>query len=80
MFLIFSSLELLFVVFVVGFDDLLHQAVAHHVLLSEAVDGDVVDALQDLGCHREPASIAKGKVRLGGVSRHDRLGMVAKAR
>ena len=40
----------------VGFDDLLHQTVAHHVFFSEVALRDAVHALEDLKCIHKAAA------------------------
>ena len=52
----------------VGFDDLLHQTVAHHIFFSEVALRDAVHALENLKCIHKAAAGAVGQVDLSEVA------------
>ena len=55
----------------VGFDDLLHQTVTHHVFFGEVALRDAVHAFEDLKCIHKAAAGAVGKVDLSDVAGND---------
>ena len=55
----------------VGFDDLLHQTVAHHIFFSEVALRDAVHALENLKCIHKAAAGAVGQVDLSDVAGND---------